>query len=806
MINKQLIRTLAMVMITGAASSLNLDVNAQAPLLGKSSVKAVVKAMTLEEKVKLVVGTGKEFSMDFDKDKSESEPVPVVGSTDLLVPGAAGTSYPIPRLGITPMVLSDGPAGLRILPQRPDDSKTYYCTAFPVATLLASTWDTELVYNVGSAMGNEVLEYGSDVLLAPAINIHRNPLCGRNFEYYSEDPFLTGKMAAAMVKGVQSQGVGTSLKHFAANNSETYRNTSNSIISQRALREIYLEGFRIVVEQAQPWTVMTSYNLINGVYTSESFDLISKILRNEWGFKGFVMTDWYGGKDVVAQMKAGNDMIMPGMPKQIEILTNAVNSGALDVKVLDKNVERILTVMLLSPRFKGYAYTDKPDLKAHAQISRQAAADGIILLKNSNNTLPLNASDRKIAAFGNASYETFSGGTGSGDVNEAYTISISQGLLNAGLEVQKTMAHQYEEFINDEKAKQTKPSDPLMALLMPPPPIPDMTVDMLSVKLLAKESDLAIITVGRNAGEGGDRKNVEGDFKLSQNEFDLIKRVTSAFHAEGKKVIVVLNIGGVIETASWRDMPDAILLAWQGGQETGNSLADILTGKVNPSGKLASTFPVKYEDVPSSATFPGKVIEQESAKTTDKKEDIVTAFLNPKPIEVTYEDGIYVGYRYYGTFDVKPAYEFGFGLSYTEFEYSALQVESPEFKGKQSVTFTVKNTGKIAGREVVQLYIAAPLSKIDKPKYELKGFTKTKTLQPGEVQTITLQLTARDLSSFNTGVSAWVADAGKYDVLIAASSTDIKLTDSFNVKKAIVSEKVNQVMAPKVAINELSYK
>jgi beta-glucosidase len=806
MISKQLIRTIAMVIITGAASSLNLDVNAQAPLLGKSSVKAVVKAMTLEEKVKLVVGTGKEFSMEFGEDKNESEPVPVIGSSDLLVPGAAGTSYPIPRLGITPMVLSDGPAGLRILPQRPDDSKTYYCTAFPVATLLASTWDTELVYNVGSAMGNEVLEYGSDVLLAPAINIHRNPLCGRNFEYYSEDPLLTGNMAAAMVKGVQSQGVGTSLKHFAANNSETYRNTSNSIISQRALREIYLEGFRIVVEQAQPWTVMTSYNLINGVYTSESFELISKILRNEWGFKGFVMTDWYGGKDVVAQMKAGNDMIMPGMPKQMETLTNAVNSGALDVKVLDKNVERILTVMLLSPRFKGYAYSDKPDLKAHAQISRQAAADGIILLKNSDNTLPLNSSDRKIAAFGNASYETFSGGTGSGDVNEAYTISISQGLLNAGLDVQKTMALQYEEFINDEKAKQTKPTDPLMALLMPPPPIPDMAVDMLSIKLLAKESDLAIITVGRNAGEGGDRKNVEGDFKLSQNEFDLIKRVTSAFHAEGKKVIVVLNIGGVIETDSWRDMPDAILLAWQGGQETGNSLADIITGKVNPSGKLATTFPVKYEDVPSAATFPGKVIEQVNAGATDKKEDIVTAFLNPKPIEVTYEEGIYVGYRYYGTFDVKPAYEFGFGLSYTEFEYSVLTLASPEFKGKQSVTFTVKNIGKVAGREVVQLYIAAPVSKIDKPKYELKGFAKTKILQPGESQTFTLQLTARDLSSFNTGVSAWVADAGKYDVLIAASSTDIKLNGSFNIKKSIVTEKVNPVLAPKVTINELSLK
>jgi beta-glucosidase len=368
------------------------------------------------------------------------------------------------------------------------------------------------------------------------------------------------------------------------------------------------------------------------------------------------------------------------------------------------------------------------------------------------------------------------------------------------------MALQYQEFINDEKANQPKPTDPLMALLMPPPPIPDMAVDMLSVKLLAKESDLAIITVGRNAGEGGDRKNVEGDFKLSQNEFDLIKRVTSAFHAEGKKVIVVLNIGGVIETASWRDIPDAILLAWQGGQETGNSLADILTGKVNPSGKLATTFPVKYEDVPSAATFPGKVIEQENAKTTDKKEDIVTAFLNPKPIEVTYEDGIYVGYRYYGTFGVKPAYEFGFGLSYTEFEYSALTLASPEFKGKQSVTFTVKNIGKVAGREVVQLYIAAPVIQIEKPKSEIKGFAKTRLLQPGESQTLTLDLNARDLSSFNTPASAWIADAGKYEVLIGASSSDIKLTGVFNLKKAIVSEKVNNVLSPKVPIKELSKK
>jgi beta-glucosidase len=788
--------------IVGVAGLLTVNSQAQTPKLGKTSVKAVVKAMTLEEKAKLVVGTGGDFP-DLSGEKKDVS-VPAMSAVDL-VPGAAGTSYVVPRLEITPMVLTDGPAGLRIMPQRPNDTKTYYCTAFPVATLLASSWDTELVNKVGTAMGNEVHEYGSDVLLAPAINIHRNPLCGRNFEYYSEDPVLAGTMAAAMINGVQSQGVGTSLKHFAANNSENFRNTLNTIVSQRALREIYLEGFRIAVEKAQPWTVMSSYNLVNGTYTSENYDLLTKILRNEWGFKGFVMSDWYGGKTAVNQMKAGNDMIMPGRPKQIEEIINAVKSGVLDVKVLDKNVERILTVMLNSPHIKDYKYSNKPDLAAHALITRQAAADGAILLKNANNALPFGSSTKKIASFGNASYETFSGGTGSGDVNEAYTVSISQGLANAGYDLQKTLKFQYENFISEAKAKHQKPTDPIAALLAPNQGIPEMGVEMLSASLLADECDAAVITIGRNAGEGEDRKNVEGDFKLLQSEKDMIQRVSAAFHAIGKKVIVILNIGGVVEVASWRDMPDAIVLAWQGGQETGNSIADILSGKVNPSGKLTSTFPVKYEDVPSASNFPGRITGK-SDHIPGPDDSWITPFLFPAPAEIIYEEGIYVGYRYYATFSVKPAYEFGYGLSYTKFEYSGLKIALPDFKGKQSVYFIVKNTGSTAGREVVQLYISAPAGKLDKPKAELKGFAKTKLLQPGESQTIILTLNARDLSSFNTAASAWIADAGKYEVLIGASSEDIRLTGSFNLKKAIVSEKVNPVLAPQVAIKELSKK
>jgi beta-glucosidase len=373
----------------------------------------------------------------------------------------------------------------------------------------------------------------------------------------------------------------------------------------------------------------------------------------------------------------------------------------------------------------------------------------------------------------------------------------------AGYELQKELKLQYESFINEEKSKQPKVTDPIAVLLNSTRPVPEMGVEMLSASLLAAECDAAVITIGRNAGEGEDRKNIEGDFQLLQTEKEIIQRVSTAFHAAGKKVVVILNIGGIVEVASWRDMPDAIVLAWQGGQETGNSIADILSGKVTPSGKLTSTFPMKYEDVPSASNFPARITGK-SEHVASPNDSWIVPFLYPAPAEIIYEEGIYVGYRYYGTFGVKPAYEFGFGLSYTTFEYSGLLLSTPDFKGKQTVT--VKNTGPVAGREVVQLYIAAAASKIDKPKSELKGFAKTKLLQPGESQTLTLTLNARDLSSFITAASAWVADAGKYEVLIGASSADIKLSAAFNLKKAIVSEKVNPVLAPQVAIKELSHK
>lgn len=764
----------------------------KSPRLGEASVKEVIAAMTLEEKAYFVTGTGMTLS-GRDSKEQRSEGAPVVGQTQKLVPGAAGTTYEIPRLGIPAMVMADGPAGLRISPKRENDKETYYCTAFPVSTLLASSWDTELAGSVGRAMGAEVLEYGADVLLGPGMNIHRNPLCGRNFEYFSEDPLVTGKMAAAVVNGVESRGVGTSLKHFAANNTETNRNALDTVVSERALREIYLEGFRIAVEEAQPWTVMSSYNLINGVSASENHDLLTKILRNDWGFKGLVITDWFGGSDAAAQMAAGNELLMPGTAAQANAIMTAVREGKLPESTLDRNVERILNLVVQTPRFKKYSHSNKPDLKANAAIARQAGAEGMVLLKNSSAALPLAAGIR-LAVFGNTSYDIITGGTGSGDVNEAYSVSLVDGLKGAGYALDESLQKTYETYVQSEKAKLPK-AEPFM----PQPVIGEMSLTMKTAQQAALAADAALITIGRNSGEFYDRK-LDNDFNLSRDELDLIRNVSNAFHAKGKKAIIVLNIGGVIETASWRNLPDAILLAWQAGQETGNSIADVLSGKINPSGKLATSFPIRYADVPSSKNFPGVPIAEVQSLSSEAG---MSAFLRPVPSRIVYEEGIYVGYRYHETFGVKPAYEFGYGLSYTTFEYKNLTLGSAVFSGQISASVDVKNTGKKAGREVVQLYLSAPSKKLDKPAIELKAFAKTRILNPGESETVRFVLKPRQLSSFDPGSSSWIAEAGQYVVKVGASSRDIRQTASFTVEKDMTVKQESVALTPKVQITEL---
>ncbi len=779
----------------------------------EKSVESVISKMTLEQKVQLLIGTG--MFMDLPDSITKMFGGPEDANADLeyktmvdkiraYLPGAAGFTAEYPAIGVTSQVLADGPAGLRISPKRKGTTETYYCTAFPIATVLASTWDTELVYKVGEAMGNEVLEYGAGVLLAPGMNIQRDPLCGRNFEYYSEDPLVTGKMAAAMVNGVQSNGVGTSVKHFAANNQETNRMSANTIVSERALREIYLRGFEIAVTEAQPWTVMSSYNKINGTYASESHDLLTKILRDDWGFQGYVMTDWGGGSDVVAQMKAGNDMIQPGQPQQIETLIEAVKNGELDEAVLDRNAARILSIMQKTPRYRGYAHSGKPDLEAHAAVTRQAATDGMVLLENKNRALPLTPDLKKVAAFGNASYDFIAGGTGSGDVNEAYTIALAEGLKNGGFETNADLSEIYEDYIEEARAKAGKPKNWLAALMGGKEPVEEMELSKELAAEMAKKSDVAIITIGRNSGEGGDREAVAGDFYLTETEKALIKEVSKAFHAEGKKAIVILNIGGVVETASWRSWPDAVLLAWQPGQEAGNSVVDVLSGKVNPSGKLAVSFPVSYDDVPSAKNFPG--VEVQSGVVDESKDLSGFSFMKRVPWEVVYEEDIYVGYRYYETFDVPVAYEFGYGLSYTDFEYSKLKLSSTTFDGSLTATVEVKNTGQVAGREVVQLYASAPEGKLDKPAEELVAFGKTKLLEPGEAETLTFTITTKDLASFDETKSSWMADAGTYTLKVGASSTKVKQSARFELPRELAAGKVLKALVPERMIPRLQSK
>lgn len=795
--------TLAVVFLTSGLS--------WASVSGDNKVKDIVKKMTLEQKAQLVIGTGMYFPMPdsirakmpamFGGGPKDDSPYgKMVDKIRGYLPGTAGITAEFPELGITSQALTDGPAGLRISPTRDGDSQTYYCTAFPIGTVMASTWDTELVEKVGKAMGEEVLEYGSDVILGPALNIQRDPLCGRNFEYYSEDPLVAGKMAAAMVRGIQSNGVGTSIKHFVANNQETNRMSVNTIVSQRALREIYLKGFEIAVKESNPWTVMSSYNKLNGTYTSESHALLTDVLRKDWGFKGYVMTDWGGGSDVVAQMLAGNDMVQPGSPQQIKELVDGVKSGKMNEAQLDLNVERILNIMLETPRYKGHKVSNKPDLKGHAQVTRQAATDGMVLLEN-NGALPIDGKVKKVAAFGNTSYDFISGGTGSGDVNEAYTISLTQGLQNAGLEVNKELQESYETYMKNTRANANRPDNFLAAMMGGKIPIAEMELDPAVATEMASKADIALITIGRNAGEGGDREAKEGDFYLNKAEKDLIKNVTDAFHKAGKKAIVILNVSGVIETASWSNIPDAVLCAWQPGQEGGNSVVDVLSGKVNPSGKLAVSFPVKYTDTPTAKNFPGHAVKSEGP-ADDTPDQSGFSFMQRKPWEVIYEEDIYVGYRYYNTFDVPVAYEFGYGKSYTTFVYGDLKLSSNKFDGKITISLEVKNTGKVAGREVVQVYASAPSGKLEKPEEELVAFGKTSLLKPGKSEKLSFTIDAATLASFDEESSAWVVEAGTYKLKVGASSKNIKLEDSFTAANIKV-ETVSNVLTPQQEFTKL---
>ena len=712
------------------------------PRLRKDNIDEIIQALTVEEKANLLVGV----------------------NSDPYVAGVANGTRPVERLGIPPTIFSDGPAGVRIDPNR--DPGQRVATGFPVGTLIASSWDTDLVERMTTAMGSEVLVYGIDALLAPGMNIHRNPLCGRNFEYFSEDPVLSGKIAAAYVRGIQSNGVGATVKHFTANNQETNRTGNDALISQRALREIYLKNFEIAVKEGKPWAVMSSYNALNGDFTQQKRELLTTVLKEEWGFPGIVMTDWGFKEGTVKAVNAGNDVMEPGSEEEYERILVGIKDGRISEEQLNANVRRVLEFVLKTPRFRGYKYSAKPDLKAHAAMTREAAAGSIILLRNDRRTLPLSG-DEQIALYGTTALHFIAGGTGSGEVHKPYVVNLTDALQAAGFRLDKKLEAFYRDWDKSQRSASMLEREEVTweNVICPETPL-----TASSIEVQASANDVAVVVLGRNAGEGRDR-TLAGDFELSEVERDLLRNVSEAYHARGKRMIVILNIGGVIETASWKHWADAILLPWSPGQEGANAVADILKGAVNPSGKLPMTFPNNYLDIPSSADFPA---DYDPYAPFHAKENVDYTF---------YSEDIWVGYRWFQTEGKDVSYPFGFGLSYTTFAYSKPVVKA----GKDGFTasVTVTNTGSVAGKEVVELYVAAPAGGLDKPARELKAFAKTKLLQPGESQVLTMEVDNYSLASFNEGASAWEAASGAYEVQFGASVADIRATAPYTLKKAL---------------------
>jgi len=629
--------------------------------------------------------------------------------------------------------------------------------------MLASTWDPEIVEEVGRAIGVEASYNGIDILLAPGLNIHRHPLCGRNFEYFSEDPLLSGLMAASYVMGVQSTGIIATPKHFVANDQEVNRYIIETVVSERALREIYLKPFEIVVKRASPGAIMTSYNKLNGKYTSQNPWLLEKILREEWGFRGIIMTDWGAGDNPVEQVNSGIDLIMPGGDTYYNRLLEGAKKGELDLKALDQRVERLIELINRITKTKDERRITSIDLSKHAEIAYKAASEGAVLLKNDLETLPLKEGMR-IAIFGTGQFETLKSGMGSGHNHSRYTISIYEGLKSSGLIVDEEISNIYEKYVLEKKGKE------YLEKLYKDEIYPErLSQDIVPEKLISRSADrndVGIIVITRISGEGWNRKLAGGDFYLAYDERTLIEKVSREFRRRNKRVVAILNIAGPIEIYSWRDLVDAILLIWLPGQEAGRVIADLLLGRITPSGKLPITFPRDWSTTPVARNpecYPGTPPEN--------------------PSRVIYCEDTYVEYRYYDTFGVEPAYEFGYGLSYMEFRYRDFNVKIAG--DRIEVRFIIENAGKYPGREVAQIYIKGPGIILSRPEQELNGFKKTKLLKSGESEEIYITIDLKDLAIYHPDKKVWIVERGWYEVRVGASSRDIRLRERIYIDREL---------------------
>lgn len=654
-------------------------------------IQSIVAQMTLEEKAALSIGASKWTTVAFE------------------------------RLGVPEMIVSDGPHGVR----RVEDihavaAESLPATCFPTASCLASTWNAELIRNMGEALAEECIALNVDVLLGPGVNMKRSPLGGRNFEYFSEDPYLAGEMAASLINGVQSKGVGTSLKHYAANSQEFQRFSISAEIDERTLREIYLPAFEKAVKQAQPWTVMCSYNKINGTFGSEHYHLLTEILKNEWGFEGLVVSDWGAVRDRVAALKGGLDLEMPGpQARRINEVVAAVRSGELDEAVLNESVRRILRIVF---KAKETPKQGNFDAEAHHELARQVAAEGMVLLKN-NGLLPLKGQQR-IAVIGNSAEHAHFQGGGSSHINATKVDAPFEALKARAGNAELTYAPGY-------------PADNSFRQEM---------IDQAVA--LARAADVAVLYIALPSfkeSEGYDRR----DLDLTDQQVALIQAVASV----QPNTVVVLNNGAPVAMSAWIDNVAAVLEGWMMGQAGGAAIADLLFGKVNPCGKLAETFPLKLSDTPAHINWPGGAGV------------------------VRYGEGLFIGYRYYDAKQMPVLFPFGYGLSYTTFAYSNAKVSAKNFKDVDGLTVTVDvtNTGKVAGKEIVQIYVHDQQAALVRPEKELKGFAKVE-LQPGETKTVSIKLDFRAFAYYHPEYNQWITEDGDFDILIAASAADIRQT------------------------------
>jgi beta-glucosidase len=664
------------------------------------NIQSIVSKMTLEEKAALCTGA------------------------------SAWTTTPVERLDVPVLTVSDGPHGVRRV-VNPDElvAASLPATCFPTYSCVASTWDVDLIHAMGQALAEECIALKVDVLLGPGANMKRTPLGGRNFEYFSEDPYLAGQMAASFIDGVQSKGVGTSLKHFATNNQEFQRLTISSEVDERTLREIYLPAFETAVKKAKPWTVMCAYNKLNGTYCSEHHKLLVDILENEWGFEGFVVSDWGAVHDRVASLKGGVDLEMPGpKDRRVKAVVEAVRSGALDEKVLDESVRRILGIVFKAAGIpKGASY----DIDAHHTLARKIAAEGMVLLKN-NGILPLKE-QQHIAVIGRAAEQAHFQGGGSSHINPTRVDSPFKELQRSAVEAELTYAEGYPE------------GDTFNQSLI------DAAVTT------ARSADVALLYLGlpeSKESEGYDRI----DLDLTSQQVALIKAVT----AVQPKTVVILNNGAPVVMGEWIDGTAAVLESWMMGQAGGGAIADVLYGKVNPCGRLAETYPLKLVDTPAHINFPGG------------------------NGQVRYGEGIFIGYRYYDAKEIPVQFSFGYGMSYTSFAYKNLKVSTDSFKDVDGLTISadVTNTGKVAGKEVVQVYVHDHKSGLVRPPKELKAFAKV-DLQPGETKTVTLALDFRAFAYYHPAYQQWITENGEFDILVGASSTDIRCTQTVTLQSTL---------------------